>query len=64
MCLYTTKEISELIGVCERTMYARLKKLKQQNKFRKKSMGYFYTPDEVEKIALKLGVTISLQNSA
>jgi DNA-binding Lrp family transcriptional regulator len=64
MCLYTTKEVSQLIGISERTLYNRLKELRDTKKFIKKSMGYFYTPDEVEKLATKLGVKISLQNSA
>lgn len=64
MCLYSTKELSKLIGVSERTMYNRLRQLESEKKFKKKSIGYFYTPKEVEKIATLLGIAISLQNSA
>lgn len=64
MCLYTTKEVSQFIGVSERTMYNRLRQLAAENKFTKQSMGYFYTPEEVEEIAKQLKIKISLQNSA
>jgi hypothetical protein len=64
MCLYSTKEIANVIGVSERTMFTRLKELKEEKKFTKKSKGKFYTPEEVLKIAAKLGLKIKLQNAA
>ena len=60
MCFYTKKEVSELLGLSERTLYRRITELK----FKKKSKGYLLTPDEVLLLASKIGVSISLPKSA
>jgi DeoR/GlpR family transcriptional regulator of sugar metabolism len=64
MCFYSAKDISKILGVSERTFYNRLAELKKEKKFRKKSKGKFYTPDEVINFASKLGLKITLQNTA
>jgi len=61
MCLlYTKKQVSELLGFSERTLYNRL----AQIKFKKKTKGVLLTPDEVTFIADKLGIKVTLQKSA
>lgn len=64
MCFYSAKDISKILGVSERTFYNRLAELKKKRKFKKKSTGKFYTPDEVILFASKLGLKITLQNTA
>jgi transcriptional antiterminator len=60
MCFYTKKEVSELLGFSERTLYRRISKIN----FKKKSEGNLLTPDEVLLLAKKIGVSVSLPKSA
>lgn len=60
MSLLTTKEISDKIGISERTMYYRLSLVKHKVKKIKKHSGNYYTREEAKKIVLLLGYSVRI----
>lgn len=55
MAAYSLNDIAKMYGVSKQTTRRHIRKLSEEKKFKKVSVGMYYTDADVEKLALLLG---------